>query len=517
MAKKEIKQDDRRFDINQEIISNIDNGILVLDDELRIHSFNRWVELHTGLKEESVINKKITDIFKDINAKKLTRKIKTAIRMQAPTFYTSTTSKYLIPMKIDKIGTSKYSLMQQDVSIIPLSKEKGLVALNITDQTNLTNINSLLEENITEVEELHKEVIEEREIIDERVLFVKFNKELVITDMSKAYLELAGYKKDELLGKSFFKFKKYNFSKELKESIIEHIKTQKVFKFEYKTTIKDTKEMWFRVTQVPEYDISGNHIGFMLFKENITDSKELHIHQEQIILNSRFTAMGEMIGMIAHQWRQPLSLMSSTFMNIELKRDLDTLNTEYVTQAYKDIRNTIQYLSTIIDDFRDYFKEDEAIEERSFHNILDKTKTLIQSTQQSNHIICSYIIDEDLKISTYQNKLVQVIINILKNSIDAFKNKKTEDREIIIKAIEDGNYVSLHIIDNGGGIDQEIIKQVFEPYFSTKSKNRTGLGLFMCKKIVQEDLNGSISITSKNEKTDVFIKLPLHLKVDTDI
>ncbi len=511
MAQETTKYHSEITNINQEIIDNIDNGILILDSELKIYSFNKWLELHTGLKEKSILNKKISDIFDNINTKTLIRKIKTAIQIQTPTFYTSNISKYLIPIKINQISSSKYSLMQQDVSIIPLHEKKNLVALIISNQTNMANTNASLKENIETIEKLHNEVIKEREIIDKRVLLVKINKELIIIDASKAYLKLANYAKDELLGKSFFKFKKYNFSKKLKEEIIHHIKTQSVFKFEYKTIIKDTEELWFKVTLVPEYDINGKHIGFLLFKNNISASKELQTYQEQIILNSRFTAMGEIINMIAHQWRQPLSQMSSTFINIQLKKDLGTLDSKYLDNAHNDIYNTIQYLSTLIDDFRGYFDEDEHIAEVALHDIFEKSKIFIQSNQKPNEIACIQNIDKDLKISTYKNKLTQVIVNIFKNSIDAFKDKKIKNKQITINATKKNNYILIHIIDNAGGIKEDIIKKVFEPYFSTKSKNRTGLGLYMSKKIVQENLNGTISVTSSNENTNLLIKLPLQL------
>ncbi|MCF6339738.1 MAG: PAS domain-containing sensor histidine kinase [Sulfurimonas sp.] len=511
MAQETAKHNFEISDITQKIIANIDSGVLVLDDELNIHSFNKWLELHTSLKEEKVLNKKINDLFNNINVKILTRKIKTALKIQTPTYYTSNTSKYLIPIQNNQIGTSKYSFMQQDVSIIPLCDVKKLVALIITNKTNMANTHALLKENIVVVEKLHNEVIKEREIIDRRVLLVKINKELIITDASKAYLKLSNYTKDQLLGKSFFSFKKYNFSKKLKEEIIHHIKTQSLFKFEYKTIIKNAEELWFKVTLVPEYDINDKHIGFLLFKNNITASKELQTHQEQVILNSRFTAMEEMINMIAHQWRQPLSQMSSIFINIKLKKDLGTLDAQYLDNAHNDIYNTIQYLSTLIDDFRGYFNEDEYITEVAFHNIFEKSKIFIQSNQKIDKITYIQNIDKDLKISTYKNKLIHVIVNIFKNSIDAFKDKKIKNKKITINATKENNYILIHIIDNAGGIKKDIIKKVFEPYFSTKSKNRTGLGLYMSKKIVQENLNGTISVTSNNENTDLLIKLPLQL------
>lgn len=509
MAKEKIKQYISSLDIDKKIISCIDSGILILDDELKIYSINKWLELHTNLKEESIIGKRVDEIFKEINLKRLTRKIRTALIMGTPTFYTASTSKYLIPIKINQIGISKYSFMQQDVSIIPLNETKKLVALIITDQTNIANTNALLEENTNKVKELNNELLKEKDTIDKKVLLIKFDKKFKITDVSQAYLELVEYEKDELIGKQIFEHEKYDELKNLKTDIINSINKQSIFKFEHNIETKNNKSLHMVTKQVPEYNIYGEHIGFILFKEDITASKELYEHQEQIILNSRFAAMGEMVSMVAHQWRQPLTEISSNLISLTMKKELNILESKDIEESYERMGNTIQYLSTTINDFSNFLTSDKDLKEIELSIFFEKSMILLKNIIISDKITYSQKIDSNIKISTYQNELVQTIINIIKNSVDAFEENEINNKQITIEATKDENNAFIYIKDNAGGIEDKLIKRIFEPYFSTKSKNKTGLGLYMSKKIIEEKLEGTISVKSYNKSTEFLIKLPL--------
>lgn len=311
MAEESTQHYLRSIDVNKKIVSSIDSGIIILDDKLRINYFNKWLEIHTFLKEKEILGKEICSVFPSINTKTLQRKISTALRMGTPTFYIASTSKYLIPIKINQIKASGFTHMRQDVSLIPFDTEKRLVALIITDQTIMTNTNNLLELNIQKVKELNKELIAEKEIVNERVLFLKIDTNFNITECSKAYLDTVGFQKTDTYFRNIFEFEKLTITTDLKKAILDHISQMKVFKYEKTTLTKDGKELWFFNTLVPEYDKNGLHIGFVIFSENITSAKLVQKHQEKLLENSRATAMGEMISMIAHQWRQPLSVINT--------------------------------------------------------------------------------------------------------------------------------------------------------------------------------------------------------------
>ena len=261
-------------------------------------------------------------------------------------------------------------------------------------------------------------------------------------------------------------------------------------------------------TLIPEYDTYGNHIGFILFRDNITDAKEVTLHQEKLLLNSRSSAMGEMIAMIAHQWRQPLSVIMTIISTLKIKKDLEILDEKTINESYKKIEDTVQYLSTTIDDFRNFFKKNKLLTKIPLVTIFDKSTILLKESMKLQEIEYVQNIDMNLTIETYQNELVQSIINIVKNSIDAFSTSKQENKRIAVLAIETQTHISLSIVDNAGGIDKEIITKVFEPYFSTKSKNGTGLGLYICKIIIEEHLKGKLTIVSYDNFTEVLIELP---------
>jgi len=508
VVKTTIEQDIRSLDIDKKLISSIDNGIVILNDELKIFYYNKWLELHTGIKKLYAISKTLDELFSEINIKTLKRKIKTALRLGTPTFYTSNTSKYLIPIKIDQIKILNYSYMQQDVSIIPFDDDKNLVAIIITDQTNMANTNTLLQENIKEIEKLNCELIKERDTIDKKVLLIKIDNNFMIRDVSQAYLELIGYTKDELIDNDFFVYERLHIGDVLKKNIIAHLQEKKVFNFEEKTLSKKGDIFWMKNTIVPEYDYNANHIGFIIFRENITDAKELYIHQDKLLVNSRSSAMGEMISMIAHQWRQPLSVINTIISTLKIKKELNILDDKSQLNAYTKIEDTVQYLSTTIDDFRNFFKRNKVLTKVSLFTIFDKSTSLLKGEMKLYGIEYIQNIDENLEIETFKNELIQAIINFVKNSIDAFEGKKFKDKRIVVDVTSFDTHIGIVINDNAGGIDKETINKIFEPYFSTKSNNGTGLGLYMSKTIIEKHLKGQLTITSNDNETNVIIELP---------
>ncbi|MEA2098756.1 MAG: PAS domain S-box protein [Campylobacterota bacterium] len=508
MAKTTTQQDIRSLDIDKKLLSSIDNGIIILDDELKIFYYNKWLELHTGIKESDAISKTLDQLFTGISSKTLKRKIKTALRLGTPTFYTANTSKYFIPIKIDQIKILNYSYMQQDVSIIPFDEDKKLVAIIITDQTNMANTNALLEENIKEVKKLNCELIKERDTIDKKVYLIKIDNDFLIRDISQAYLKLIGYTKDELIGNDFFHYERLHIKGSLKEKIILHLKEKKVLEFEEKTLSRDGKEYWMKNTLVPEYDYAANHIGFIIFRENTTDAKELHIHQDKLLVNSRSSAMGEMISMIAHQWRQPLSVINTIISTLRIKKELNILDEETELEAYTKIEDTVQYLSVTIDDFRNFFKKNKILTKVSLSSILDKSTSLLKGEMKLHEIEYIQRVDENLEIETFQNELVQAIINFIKNSIDAFEDRVDKNKRIIVDVEASDTHITITINDNAGGIDKKVINKIFEPYFSTKSNNGTGLGLYMSKTIVEKHIKGQLTVISDNGETNVIMELP---------
>ena len=515
MAEESTQQYLRSIDVNKRLISSIDNGIIILDEELKINYFNKWLEIHTHLKEQDILGKELHAVFPNINITTLQRKIKTALRMGTPTFYIASTSKYLIPIEINQIKASGFDYMRQDVSVIPFDIEKKLISLIITDQTIMTNTNILLESNVKKVQELNKELIAEKNIVNERVIFIKMNNELNITEASRAYLKLLNLDKADIHLENYFKYERLTLSVEVKENMQTHIVEKKVFKFEKISLKNDGREVWLLNTLVPEYDQNGSHIGFIIFGENITSAKLVQEHQKKLLENSRASAMGEMISMIAHQWRQPLSVINTLIATLRIKKELNMLDEHTMNESYTKIEKTVAYLSETIDDFRNFFKKNKELTQTSLKDVFKKANHLLASEMKIFNIEYIEDIDDNIILTTYKNELVQTLINILKNSVDEFKRNTTLKQKIIVKAKVLETHISIKIEDNAGGIPKDTLQKVFEPYFSTKSKNGTGLGLYVCKTIVEEHLKGKITMRSKENNTTTIIELPKILYEET--
>jgi PAS domain S-box-containing protein len=242
----------------------------------------------------------------------------------------------------------------------------------------------------------------------------------------------------------------------------------------------------------------------------------LNKNEKLLIQQSKMAAMGEMIGNIAHQWRQPLNIVSSYMMRIENRYYDDNLNDEFIEDISDKINSTLQYMSKTIDDFRNFFKPSK---ERVEFNILSSIEAIVSITmeQLKNNNIELNITTEDksIKANSYQNEFKQVIINIVNNSKDAIlKNREkglVQAGRIDISVKEHMGYVVIEICDNGGGIPKEIIDRVFDPYFTTKFEAQgTGLGLYMSKTIIEKNMGGLLTVSNKDNGACFLIKISVN-------
>ena len=213
------------------------------------------------------------------------------------------------------------------------------------------------------------------------------------------------------------------------------------------------------------------------------------------IQQSRMASMGEMLENIAHQWRQPLSIINVCASGMEVKKDYDILSDEDFRTGIKQIKDTTQYLSNTIEDFRSFFIKDKISAYLDIRNTLTKVFDLVNATFAKNSITVVRDI-KTITFNSFENELIQVLMNILINAKDALQNKNSE-RLVIIKVKKLHERIIITIRDNAGGIDESIIDKIFEPYFTTKHQYEgTGIGLYMSKLIIEKHLNGEI--TAKN-------------------
>lgn len=238
-------------------------------------------------------------------------------------------------------------------------------------------------------------------------------------------------------------------------------------------------------------------VSYMSFFKDITEQKrieeELKNKEKIMLMQSKQAAMGDMIAMIAHQWRQPISVIGMVANNMELTLEIDgEITPEELHESVKTINQQTQHLSKTIDDFRNFFKPNKEKVLSKVGVILDNALKMMGKSLENNNISLNIENNSNSEILLYDNELIQVILNIVNNAKDAIKIKMVNKPVINIKIDETEESVIMSFCDNAGGIPDSIIKRLGEPYFTTKEENGTGLGLYMSKMIVQKHLNGII-------------------------
>lgn len=245
-------------------------------------------------------------------------------------------------------------------------------------------------------------------------------------------------------------------------------------------------------------------------EEKVEDkAKELVKKDAMILAQSRQAAMGEMISMIAHQWRQPLSTITLQISNLKINSLLGKQTVEETNDALEHISDTIIYLSETIDDFQSFFKPNKQQETRSICELVERGTNFAKPRLHVANIELLYSCNEDIYVLTYPNEFAQVIINIINNSIDALLERVVEKPTIKVSIVDNDHTVEIRISDNAGGIDKKIMNSIFEPYFSTKGKNGTGLGLYMSKMIIEKELSGTLEVKNNRKGAEFIVRIPL--------
>ena len=226
---------------------------------------------------------------------------------------------------------------------------------------------------------------------------------------------------------------------------------------------------------------------------------KLEINKQEHILSqqSKMAAMGEMLGNIAHQWRQPLSVITTVATGMKLQKEFNTLDDKNFEESIQNIMNSALYLSHTIDDFQNFFRIDKNKITFKIKNTFEKLFNITSSQFKNLEIIFITEIN-DYELYNYENELIQALINILNNAKDALENINTP-KVIFISTKKKEDKVIIKITDNAGGIDEKIIDKVCEPYFTTKHQAKgTGIGLFMTEEIIVKHLEGNFSIKNVN-------------------
>ncbi len=286
------------------------------------------------------------------------------------------------------------------------------------------------------------------------------------------------------------------------------------FQSDFLSLLKDYKRKTQRLDKIIKQS-DKQQFKFLQMNEELEDYKkklEDRIETDKVLFQkARHTQMGEMISMIAHQWRQPLATINGVVAGIQLNQintKLDFNNKDELTkffnmqnQKLNKINTQVKLLSNTINDFRNFFKPNKEKELVPISLPIVKALAITQIDFENKGISITTNFNTNQEISIHTNEILQVILNILKNSEDNFKYKNITNAKIDIETANDeNNTISITIEDNGGGIAEDILPNIFDPYFSTKDeKNGTGIGLYMSKMIIEEHNNGQLLVNNQNE------------------
>ncbi|WP_333805403.1 c-type heme family protein [Sulfurospirillum sp.] len=254
--------------------------------------------------------------------------------------------------------------------------------------------------------------------------------------------------------------------------------------------------------KIPVYSILTYHVkefivgGFVMFIVFVIFilfiykiyKNELRLKEKTNMLmmsQNRLASMGEMIGNISHQWRQPLAQVGAILINLELHSDQDKLTKEKVTKKIAEANAQLAFMSNTIDDFKNFFLPNKAKKEFSAQEVIFQAKKLLSASLEKYAIDVSIDIQNNFIRSGYANEIVQVLINIMNNAKEAFMTHHSKDKQIKITAFLQNGVPIMTLENNAGHIDPAIIEKVFDPYFTTKESS-SGLGLYMSQMIIEK-------------------------------
>ena len=381
----------------------------------------------------------------------------------------------------------------------------------------------------------------------------------IITFVNDEFCKISGYSYDELIGQNHNIVRHPDVPTSNFETLWKTVLNKKPYKAMVKNLTKDGKTVYLNTTITPILDDKSNIIEFIAIRYDVTAEVELKKHlelkdkeleqlnltleqkvieqtkqlkelnktleqkvaleikkneekQKMLFWQSRMASLGQMLGNIAHQWRQPLTELNLTLFN--MKRACTKNDEKKVDELYKESKLLILNMSSTIEDFSNFFNPQKEKKSFEIKEAVNEALVILRKVIEMENINIKIDVPIKYKVLGVSNELSQVIINLIQNSKDAFKINDIKNKKITITLKEehilDKKYSLLEISDNAGGISKENADKIFEPYFTTKHKSQgTGLGLFMSKMIIEKSLDGELSHENIKNGSLFTIKLVL--------
>lgn len=321
-----------------------------------------------------------------------------------------------------------------------------------------------------------------------------------ILQVNKSFSKITGYTLDEVIGKKPALFKSGLHNKEFYDKMFDSLRKNNFWMGEITNIKKDGSLINEHLIIQSVLNEKNEVIYYVASFLDTTKQKEienqLEINQQILLQQAKLAAMGEMLENIAHQWKQPLSIITTLTSGILLNKELNILTDEFLKDGLNNITNSVKYMSKTIDDFRNFYNNKLEKKEFSIKNSIEKSLVLLSSKLMKNNVIIIKNI-EDIEILGYENELIQVYMNILNNAMDSLENLKDEIKIIKITGRIEGNKAYIEFLDNAGGINEEIIDKIFDSHFTTKDEIKgTGIGLYMSRIIISK-AKGELNVFNK--------------------
>ncbi|MDR0666514.1 MAG: PAS domain S-box protein [Campylobacteraceae bacterium] len=400
-----------------------------------------------------------------------------------------------------------------------------------------------------------RELNQYKRAIEQSNIVSKTDIDGIITFVNDEFCKISGYSKEELIGKNHNIVRHPDVPKSDFKLLWDTILGKNTFKTTAKNMSKNGSTFYVNTTIAPILDENGDIKEFIAIRYDVTSNvmltEALKDKEEELsLLNSmlekriqdqtkklrtlnqnlekriaeeaeknrekdrmmfqqaRLAAMGETIGNIAHQWRQPLSELGIVIFTMK-KYFLDG-NKKEVQKQYSHAKEVIARMSKTIEDFRNFFNPVKGKDNFFVKDTIDEALSILEGSLSKAAIDIKAAIDKDIMVHGYKNELSQAILNIISNAKDALLDKPVGERELSISSKRENDFVSIIIADNAGGIDNEVIDKIFEPYFTTKhASSGTGLGLYIVKMIIENSMNGTVCVKNNGTGADFIIKIPI--------
>ena len=227
-----------------------------------------------------------------------------------------------------------------------------------------------------------------------------------------------------------------------------------------------------------------------------------------LMQQSKLAAMGEMIGNIAHQWRQPLNAVGLIIQDLKSTCLLGNLDKEYLHKSVEKAMAIMRHMSATIDDFRFFYQPEKERVTFKVGDAVARALYIIDASLASHGIGIEADVRDDMSVDGFPNVYAQVLLNLLSNARDVLVERDIQNPRVMIRGFKEGDKAVVTVMDNGGGIAGDIIDKIFEPYYSTKKEGKgTGIGLSMSKMIIEKDMNGTLTASNTEDGAEFRIEV----------